>query len=150
MTDYSKHDSFVNEVEKIVGENGINLLVQNAGVNFHDEEEGFKPESMMKAYNVNAVAPVLLARKLVPVLKKSVNSKERTIAAFIGSFLGSIELNVDPKMCAYRMSKTALNQGVRCLKLANQNESIEFVVIHPGKLKKLIIIYLIINVFLIY
>lgn len=31
MTDYAHHDSFVSEVEKIVGDKGLTLLINNAG-----------------------------------------------------------------------------------------------------------------------
>lgn len=87
---------------------------------------------MMKIYDVNAISPILLTRKLLPLLKKSVANGYRTIASFVGSLLGSVELNTVHKFTAYRMSKSALNNGVRTLALAPNNESIEFVILHPG------------------
>ena len=50
MTDHSRYDSFVDEVSQIVGENGLTLLIQNAGLAIND----LKVESYLKMYNVNA------------------------------------------------------------------------------------------------
>jgi NAD(P)-dependent dehydrogenase (short-subunit alcohol dehydrogenase family) len=133
MTDYSSHQTFAAEVDKIVGEKGLTLLLQNAGVNVNESVEELKPETMVKIYEINSVSPILLTRELIPLLKRSVATGERTIAAFLSSLLGSVELNNQNKYIAYRMSKSALNQGVRTLVNAYP-EGIEWVLLHPGKL----------------
>ena len=135
MTDYKRHDSLVSEIANIVGEKGLTLSIQNAGLMIEEKFEESKPESYEKIYAVNAIAPVLLARQLMPLLKRSTASRERTFAVFIGSWLGSIELspptNITEKI-AYRMSKSALNQGVRTMASHYSDEAIEFVIFHPG------------------
>lgn len=135
MTDYKRHDSFVGEVAKIVGEKGLTLAIQNAGVSSAEVFEESKPETYAKIYDVNAIAPLLLTRELMPLLRKSVAGGARTIVAFIGSCLGSVELTMQGKhalFIAYRMSKSALNHGVRTMAKNYENEPIEFVVLHPG------------------
>lgn len=88
--------------------------------------------SFISMYEVNSISPLLLTRKLMPLLKKSVASGNRTIASFVTSLLGSIALNNMPFGIGYRMSKSALNQGVRTLVGEYKNENIEFVLLHPG------------------
>ena len=136
VTDYKGHAAFVAEVAKIVGEKGLTLSIQNAGLNISENLDESKPESYARIFDVNSIAPIFLARELMPLLKKSSASGERTIAAFIGSSLGSVELNLKQSkhamFVAYRMSKSALNQGVRTMANHYKNEPIEFVVLHPG------------------
>jgi len=132
MNDYARHDSFVAEVDKIVGEKVLQLLIQNAGMNLYNAADELKPTEMLKVYETNAVSPILLTQKLVPLLKRSGSAGQRTLAVFIGSLLGSIELNDMPYARAYRMSKCALNQGVRTLSLEMKNEPFRLVVLHPG------------------
>ena len=131
MTDYSSHKAFVAEIEKIVGEKGLNFLIQNAGLNV-EESSQWSPEIMAKIYEVNVISPLQLTRQLMPLLKKSAATGERTIASFLSSYLSSVELNTDNRFIAYRMSKSALNQGVRTMANGHANDSIEFVLLHPG------------------
>lgn len=132
MTDYAHHDAFVAEIDRIVGEKGLQLLVQNAGMTIRDDEGGLEPENIKKVFDVNAVSPILLTKKFMPLLRRSAAAGNRTLATFIGSFLGSIELNVDSRVMAYRMSKCALNQGVRTITNLYKDEPVHFVVLHPG------------------
>ena len=135
VTDYKRHDSFVAEVEKIVGEKGLTLSIQNAGCNIPEEIESAKPESYAKVLDCNAISPLFLTRQLLPLLRKSAANGERAIASFLSSCLGSVELNSRYSLTqfdAYRMSKSALNQGVRTMANHFKNEPIEFVLFHPG------------------
>ena len=135
VTDYKRHHSFVAEVEKIVGEKGLTLSIQNAGLMIQETIEEASPESFAKASEVNAVGPLFLTRQLIPLLKKSVASGQRTIASFVGSLLGSVELSSQfglSLFAGYSMSKSALNQGVRYLAQNYKDDSIEFVILHPG------------------
>ena len=136
MTDYQRHAAFVAEVAKIVGDKGLTLSIQNAGLNIPESLEEAKPESYAKILDVNAIAPVFLTRELMPLLRKSAASGERTIASFIGSCLGSIDFTISKcqhtAFIPYRMSKSALNHGVRTMAKHYEKEPIEFVIFHPG------------------
>lgn len=135
VTDYKRYDSFVAEVAKIVGEKGLTLCIQNAAFSVLGDIEETKPETYAKIYDVNVIAPIILTKQLMPLLKKSAASGERTIASFIGSLAGSVELGskiLSSMFIAYRMSKSALNQGVRTMANHYNDESIDFVILHPG------------------
>ncbi|TKR62977.1 hypothetical protein L596_026869 [Steinernema carpocapsae] len=119
----------VNEVSKIVGNQGLNLLINNAGISEGTFEAG-SPSSFLGAsqgsymshFNINSVAPVLITKEFLPLLtqasnsfsEKDVFSIHRAAVLNISSMLGSIEANTtgsaNIKNLAYRMSKSALNQ----------------------------------------
>ena len=135
VTDYKRHDSLVDEIANIVGEKGLTLSIQNAGMNIPENFEESNPESYAKVLDVNAIAPLFLTRQLLPLLRKSAASGERTFAVFLGSCLGSVEMNSQFTLTdfnAYRMSKSALHQGVRTMANYYKDEQIEFVLFHPG------------------
>ena len=135
VTDYKRHDSFVAEVAKIVGEKGLAFSIQNAALFSVEDLHEVKPETYAKVYDVNVTGPLVLAQKLIPLQKKSAASGERTIAAFISSLGGSIETSAlfqTSKYIAYRVSKSALNHGVRIMHSEYNKDSIEFVLFHPG------------------
>ena len=135
VTDYKRHDSFVADVEKIVGEKGLSLSIQNAALFSTEDLHECKPEIYAKVYDVNVTAPIVLAQRLMPLQMKSAATGERTIAAFISSLGGSIEMSAmfqTSKYIAYRVSKSALNHGVRIMHSEYNKDSIEFVLFHPG------------------
>ena len=135
VTDYKRHDSFAAEVAKIVGEKGLTLSIQNAAFSFDGDLEDTPPETCAKTFEINVTAPILLTRQLIPLLKKSAASGGRTIASFIGSLAGSVEVGSKmwgSMLFAYRMSKAALNQGVRTMANHYKDEPIDFVILHPG------------------
>ena len=108
MVDYKRHYSIVAEIEKIVGEKGLTLSIQNAGMNIPEEVDEATPESYAKILDVNSIAPLFLTRKLLPLLRKSAASGDRAVAVFISSCLGSVEHNWQYPITqfeAYRMSK---------------------------------------------
>ena len=113
MTDYPRHDSLIAEVEQIVGEKGLQFLIQNAGVNIIDKD-GLERDGWMQMYDVNTVSPILLTRKFLPLLRKSAATGARTLVAFIGSLLGSIEQSKLPSHYGYKMSKSALVRIRQC------------------------------------
>lgn len=82
---------------------------------------------------MNSIAPILLTHKFLPLLKKSTATGARTVTLFITSLLGSLGRGLlPPPLYSYRMSKCALNQGVRTLAWTQREEKIEFILFHPG------------------
>ena len=135
VSDYKRHDSLVAEIEKIVGDEGLTLSIMNAGMMIPEVFEESKPDSYAKTFDVNAVAPLLLTRQLIPLLEKSAAGGKRAAAVFVSSLLGSIELSPASGLSqyvAYSMSKSALNQGVRTMANHYKDKPIEFVIFHPG------------------
>lgn len=63
MTDTNSYDQMVTEVSKVVGEKGLNLLINNAGVTTKFTKINMvKPEQLLHNLTVNTVAPIILTK----------------------------------------------------------------------------------------
>ena len=50
------------QIESDVGDTGLNLLINNAGIMFGDSLEKVSKETMMENFEVNVVSPLLLTK----------------------------------------------------------------------------------------
>ena len=105
----------------------LDLLIANAGTygpkSVRSAEDG---KGWLDTFAVNAVAPYLLARSVLPLVTRS----EGTLVA-ITSRMGSIEDNKSGGYIAYRSSKTALNSAWRNLAI-DTADKVVCAVLHPG------------------
>lgn len=110
----------------------IDILINNAGVGHWDPLEGTTFDLMTDSYRINAVAPLLITRAFLPLLKKA----ERPLAAFITSLLGSIarreEMGMDSGSFCYNASKAALNMIGAMLALQLKEDGIIVLLQSPG------------------
>lgn len=108
----------------------IDLLINNAGIMGPDlaaqSKDGIDVEGWMQTMKVNALAPLLLAQALRPLL--SAGAKLATVS----SQLGSVTENESGGMYAYRASKAAINMGNRSLAADWRDDGITCIVMHPG------------------
>jgi NAD(P)-dependent dehydrogenase (short-subunit alcohol dehydrogenase family) len=81
---------------------------------------------VLRQFEVNALAPLLLARALLPHL--GAGSK----LALISSRMGSIDDNGSGGYYGYRMSKVALNMAGRSLAIDLRPRGIAVAILHPG------------------
>jgi NAD(P)-dependent dehydrogenase (short-subunit alcohol dehydrogenase family) len=107
---------------------GVRLdgAILNAGILEGDTLESFSAESLQRQFEVNAVAPLLLARALLP------NLAEGSKLGLITSRMGSIDDNGSGGFYGYRMSKTALNMAGRSLAVDLRPRGIAVAILHPG------------------
>ena len=106
----------------------IDLLINNAGVFPHGERiENLDPETMLHAFHVNAVGPMIVVQKFLPLLRAGQRAKILNIT----SQLGSITLNMS-RHYSYNSSKAALNMLTRILASELRPAGILAVVVHPG------------------
>jgi len=116
----------------------LDLVVVATGV-LHDEAAGLHPEktwrhlsadAVMHAYAVNAVGPALVAKHLLPRLRRD----HKAVFAALSARVGSIEDNRIGGWHAYRASKAALNQLLRtfAIELARRHPQAVCVGLHPG------------------
>jgi NAD(P)-dependent dehydrogenase (short-subunit alcohol dehydrogenase family) len=132
VRDYDKYESIVAEVTKEVGSDGLNLLINNAGIHIKADFHDAKRDDMMEVYEVNVVAPLLLTRALTPLLQASSRAGHKTFVANISSKVGSIADNTSGQMYAYRTSKAAFNQVSKSLSIQLAADNIIVAPIHPG------------------
>jgi NAD(P)-dependent dehydrogenase (short-subunit alcohol dehydrogenase family) len=116
-------------IEALVGRlAGLTLAgaILNAGILEAGRLEDLDPDSIRRQFEVNALAPLLLARALLPCLASG--SK----LALITSRMGSIDDNTSGGSYGYRMSKVALNMAGRSLAVDLRPRGITVAILHPG------------------
>jgi len=107
----------------------IDVLLNNAGIPGPRGQPiaDIRDEDWLEVLRVNAIAPLRVASALADNVAKS----KMRLMVFISSQLGSIA-RAGAGWHPYRMSKAALNAGVRVLSLELAGRGITCVVFHPG------------------
>lgn len=114
----------------------LHLVINTAGV-LHDEN--LRPErsisqltrsALDQTFALNAFAPILLARALMPMLDRD----EASVFASLSARVGSIGDNRLGGWYAYRASKAAQNQLIRtfAIELGRRNPKACCLLLHPG------------------
>ncbi|CAB02087.1 DeHydrogenases, Short chain [Caenorhabditis elegans] len=108
------------EVEKLVGEDGLTVLLNNAGILLPYDVEGEKNrKTLIRQLETNSVSTALITQEFLPLLKKAAAknggdgySINRAAIVNISSTAASVEKidgTFNGPLVAYRMSKSALN-----------------------------------------
>ncbi|XP_062333973.1 C-signal-like [Osmerus eperlanus] len=125
----------------LVGEKGLNCLINNAGINLRDSLEEVTVDTMMLNYQINTVAPLMIIQAFLPLLRKAAKQTTgfgigRAAVVNISSCLGSIqhtwEDGAEYRCYPYRASKAALNMVSRCVAYDLEPEGILCCSLHPG------------------
>lgn len=136
VTDFGSYPELAKEIESFVGENGINLLINNAGYSSKFTRLDYvKAEQMEKTFLINVVAPVLLAKEFKPLLKKATSPSQSSWVVNISSILGSIDANKEGGFYPYRASKAALNACTKSMAIDLRTDNIHALSLHPGWVK---------------
>lgn len=126
----------------------LDLLINCTGM-LH--ESGLRPEkslrqldqdSFLKVMSVNAFAPLVALQTFAPLLRKAAsdsgiapgNDTGAAVAVTLSAMVGSITDNRLGGWYSYRMSKAALNMGLRnaAIELARYADGPVVVAVHPG------------------
>ncbi|XP_035219372.1 C-factor-like [Stegodyphus dumicola] len=139
VKDYDSFPSVCEQVAQEVGESGLNLLINNAGVMFGDSLDKVSKETMMENFEVNVVSPLLLTKELLPLLKAAATkgntsslSCSKAGVVNITSKMGSIDDNTSGGCYPYRTSKTALNMVTKSLSVDLKPSGVLAFGLHPG------------------
>ncbi|KAG6448668.1 C-factor [Manduca sexta] len=140
VTNIGSYGEFATQIAKIVGNQGLNLLINNAGVTTKFTKLGLvKAEQLMDNLTVNTVAPIMLTKSLLPLLKQAADSNsglpmgaQRAAIVNMSSILGSIAQNKDGGFYPYRCSKAALNAATKSMSLDLKKDMILVASMHPG------------------
>ncbi|KAG8187486.1 hypothetical protein JTE90_009552 [Oedothorax gibbosus] len=134
-------------VEENVGDKGLTLLINNAGMAQLMAFPSLTAENLEVHFKTNAVAPILLLQTLFPLLETAAsasNSSEmsasRAMVLNITSMAGSIErtgkeLKMDLVVPGYKMSKAAFNMGMRVIAANVKDKGVLVVNMCPGWVK---------------
>jgi len=141
--DVRKHDDLpkvVDQVDKIVGENGLNLLINNAGLLPSPSNlNSVTPEDMMAAFDVNCVAPLFISRSFLPLLQRAADKSphkpvgvDRAAIIQMSTVMASIQENAGGSGYAYRCSKSALNMAMKNMSIDLKKKGVLTMAMHPG------------------
>ena len=123
-------DESVLAFAQAVGDEGIDVLVNNAGLGTHDALGAMDFDAMNRVLDTNVTGPLRVLNALLPQLKKG----EATVAN-ISSRMGSIGENSSGGLYAYRISKAALNMAVSVSAIDLKSAAVTVVGLHPGWVK---------------
>ncbi|XP_065138761.1 C-signal [Paramisgurnus dabryanus] len=131
-------------VEAKLKDKGLNLIINNAGVNIKRSLADTGKSEMVQVFSTNVVGPMLVAKDFHPLLCKAANqfphetsmSCSRSAIINVSTYVSSITLcptnfSTAP-MYAYRVSKAALNMLTRCLAEDFKKDGILVMALHPG------------------
>lgn len=108
---------------------GLDVLINNAGVFPRNERpETLDAQVLLHTLHTNAVAPLIVVRELLPLLRRG----QRPRILNITSQLGSLTRRASGRCYSYCSSKAALNMLTRSLAFDLQDDGIIAVAVHPG------------------
>lgn len=138
--DLTDEDSIADLAAKIREKmpDGLDLVLVASGF-LHDEALGLAPEktwrhldpaAMARSFQINTIGPALVAKHLLPLLRRD----RKAAFAAISAKVGSISDNGLGGWYAYRASKAALNMTIRnlAIELARKAPRALCVGLHPG------------------
>ncbi|XP_048829284.1 C-factor-like isoform X1 [Brienomyrus brachyistius] len=145
VTSQASIDAAVEEASSLLGAEGLNCLINNAAIGKTMNLEMVTAEEMLKTYEINTVAPLMVTKAFLPLLRAAATRGSgmgihRAAVINMSTVLGSIQLNfgsvlgplAEFKWYPYKASKAALNMVTRCLAVDLESEGILCVAVHPG------------------
>jgi len=139
VTDYDAFPALVKKVNDVVGDEGLNLLINNAGLLPQNRDlESVTPEAMRQAYEVNCIAPLFLSKAMLPLVENAAGkgagerSCARSAIIQMSTAVASLAENTGGSMYPYRCSKSGLNQCMRSMSVDLKDKEILVMAMHPG------------------
>lgn len=107
----------------------LDILINNAGIYPHDENPAnLFSKTLLHAFNVNSVAPMIVTQRFLELLKRGENPKIINIT----TMMGSLQMKVSGGDYSYCSSKAALNMLTRALAFDVRIDGITVIALHPG------------------
>ncbi len=116
----------VRGLQNQAGIDGLDWLINNAGILSVESLESLDFEAMERQFRVNALGPLRVTAALLP--KLGPGSK----VGIITSRMGSVEDNTSGGYYGYRMSKAAVNMAGMSLARDLEERGIAVALLHPG------------------
>ncbi|XP_059469852.1 C-signal [Neocloeon triangulifer] len=141
VTNFDKYNEISEQAKDIVGDDGLNVLINNAGVTTKFTRLNMvKQEQIIENLIINAVAPIMFTKALLPLLKTAAANNasaplgsSRAVIMNMSSILGSIEMNKkEGGFYPYRTSKSALNAATKSMSIDLKSDGILTISMHPG------------------
>ncbi|QNJ02885.1 SDR family oxidoreductase [Synechococcus sp. PROS-U-1] len=122
LSDSQSIDDLVNRLAGL----SLDGVILNAGILQSMGFSDLDPNGIRRQFEVNALAPLLLARALVNQMPHGAK------LVLMTSRMGSIDDNTSGGSYGYRMSKVALNMAGKSLAIDLEPQGIAVAILHPG------------------
>ncbi|EDV25352.1 uncharacterized protein TRIADDRAFT_23818 [Trichoplax adhaerens] len=132
VTDDAQINKAVDEIKLRVKDNGLNLLINNAGICYRATLNTITEEILLQHYRVNTLGPLMIAKSCRPLLQQASAIHGISAIVNISSSLGTFSMDVTGGIYAYRCSKAALNMITKCLSEDLAADKIAVVALRPG------------------
>jgi len=139
--DVQKEETYgpaVEKVSSVVGDAGLNVLINNAGIAGRNSYESVSREFLTDVLDINVIGPMRITQAFLPLLKKGAEkspvkdySIKRGAVINISSGLGGITES-SGGLAGYRESKAALNMFSKSLSIALAKDKILVLSQCPG------------------
>lgn len=129
VTDQSELAEAAREVEAKTDR--LDLLLNNAGVFPKNRFETVTEADLVEAFRINSIAPLLVSRQFLPLLRKG----SKPLIVVISSLLGSVQLGATTgrwREYAYSSSKAAVNRIIRQMQLDLAPHNVTIIGQYPG------------------
>ena len=113
-------------LKQSIGDQQIDLLINNAGIMASVTLENLDIASIQKQFEINAIAPLRITHALLGTLS------DHAKVGIVTSRMGSIDDNDSGGSYGYRMSKAAANMAGRSLSVDLKGRGISVALLHPG------------------
>ncbi|XP_034394521.1 C-factor-like isoform X3 [Cyclopterus lumpus] len=142
-TDLCSIKQCAQQVGSVVGNGGLNLLINNAGMLAKGTLQETSTEDMQNTFNTNVMGPMNIIKEFLPHLRAAAKasgtpgmSSSKAAVVSISSFLASLEIvkqSYDSfPAISYRISKAGLNMLTVCAAEELKKDEILFSLLHPG------------------
>lgn len=121
-----RDDASVGRLAATLGDERIDVLVNNAGVLSRESLGSLDFDAMRRQFEVNALAPLRVTQALLPKLGEGAK------VVIITSRMGSVADNGSGGYYGYRMSKAAVNMAGKSLAEDLRPRGITVLLLHPG------------------
>ncbi|XP_036598472.1 C-factor-like [Trichosurus vulpecula] len=134
----------VQETETLVGEQGLNCLINNAGINRIATLDSVTAQDMRTVYETNTVAQLMVSKEFLPLLRKAacqdtIMGIHRAAIINMSSCTASMQqfrqFRKSELVYPYRIAKTALNMITCCLAADLISDGILCISMNPGWVK---------------
>ncbi|XP_037937516.1 C-factor-like [Teleopsis dalmanni] len=140
LQNFDSYKNLIKHVGDVVKNDGINLLINNAGVGPKTKTlDELEYEDLRDVLTTNTIMPIMFTKACLPLLRKASKANqnkkmgiERAAIINISSIRGSIASNTDGAKYPYRTSKAGLNAATKSMSIDLSPDKILCVSIHPG------------------
>ncbi|KAI0630619.1 NAD-P-binding protein [Trametes polyzona] len=134
VSDFDSIRASAKDLERILGDTGLDYLINNAGVFEKDTAFTLKPETLLNLVRTNVAGPAVVAQVALPFLEKGRAKKVVNISSTAGSIATVKDLTAPFDVPAsYPISKAALNMLTYKQKV--ERPDLTFLALCPGWVK---------------